>query len=54
VFNQFGLVHVVVPIVNLGTSNADLVSLLKFTHLENTPIGVLPSSPMKVITSYFL
>jgi len=29
VLNQFGLVHGLVPIVNLGTSNADLGSLLK-------------------------
>jgi type IV pilus assembly protein PilB len=41
VFNQFGLVHVVVPIVDLIISNADLTSLLKFIFLANTPIGVL-------------
>jgi hypothetical protein len=27
-FNQFGLVHGLVPIVDLDTSNADLISLL--------------------------
>jgi len=29
-----------VPIVDLSISNADLISLLKFSCLENTPIGV--------------
>ncbi len=40
VFDQFGLVHVSVPIVDLDTSNADFTSLLKFNRFENTPIGV--------------
>jgi hypothetical protein len=29
VFNQFGLVHVLVPIVGLFNSHADCISLLK-------------------------
>jgi hypothetical protein len=40
VFNQFGLVHGLVPIVSLVTSNADLISLLKLMPQRNTPISV--------------
>jgi hypothetical protein len=54
VFNQFGLVHGLVPIVDLDTSSADLVSLLKFISLGNTPIGVFHVSPLKLNASHFL
>jgi hypothetical protein len=54
VFNQFCLVHGLVPIVGLGISSADLVSLLKFISLENTPIGVSPNSTMMLDTSHYL